>query len=91
MAQWTTDVSKILDARTGDIRLGKDEIPPQLMFDLESEDKEFKCNLDKLIKAKDVDNGTTETEDISAQNYVNMEIGLRRGQEGELQRAVVYI
>ena len=32
MAQWTTDVSKILDAKTGDISWGKDEIPPQLMF-----------------------------------------------------------
>ncbi|CAJ1965439.1 unnamed protein product [Cylindrotheca closterium] len=93
MAQWTTDVSKILDARTGDISWGKDEIPPQLMFDLGLEDKEFKCNFNELIKAEDVDDGTlqgtTETDNIDAQNCVNMEIGLRRGQEGELQRAVV--
>ncbi|CAJ1945011.1 unnamed protein product [Cylindrotheca closterium] len=91
MAHWTTDVSKILDARTGDISWGKDEIPPQLMFDLGLEDE---CNFNKLIKAEDVDNGTlqgtTETDNIDAQNYVNMEIGLRRGQEGELQRAVVH-
>ncbi|CAJ1929564.1 unnamed protein product [Cylindrotheca closterium] len=77
----------------GDISWGKNEIPPQLMFDLELEDAEFKCSFNKLIEAEDVDDGmlqgTTETDDINAQNYVNMEIGLRRGQEGELQRAVV--
>ena len=93
MTRWTTDVSKILDAKTGDISWGKDEIPPQLMFDLESEDAEFKCSFNKLIEAEDVDDGrlqgTTEPDDINAQNYVNMEIGLRRGQEGELQRAIV--
>ena len=93
MAQWTTDVSKILDAKSGDVSWGKDEIPPQLMFDLELEDAEFKCSFNKLIEAEDVDDsmlqGTTETDDINAQNYVNMEIGLRRGQEGELQRAIV--
>ncbi|CAJ1941927.1 unnamed protein product, partial [Cylindrotheca closterium] len=60
---------------------------------LDLEDTEFKCSFNKLIEAEDVDDGmlqgTTETDDIDAQNYVNMEIGLRRGQEGELQRAVV--
>lgn len=63
------------------------------MFDLEMEDMDFKRNFNKLIHTEDLDDGTlqgsTETDDINAQNYVNMDIGLRRGQEGELQRATI--
>ena len=44
MARWTTDVSNILDAKAGDISWGGNEITPQLTFDLELEDAEFKCN-----------------------------------------------
>ena len=66
MARWTADVSNILDAKAGDISWGENETTPQLMFDLELEDAEFKCNFNKLVETEDVDDdtlqGTTEAE-----------------------------
>ena len=45
------------------------EITPQLMFDLELEDAEFKCNFNKLVETEDVDDdrlqGATEADDTN--------------------------
>ena len=101
MSNWTSETKRTLNAKSADITWD-DKIPQQVLFYLEEEDKEFKRNFSMMIKAEsevddtlqgtedgDIEGTTRTTDNINAQNYVNMEIGLRRGQEGELQRATV--
>lgn len=63
------------------------------ILDLENEDldftKEFKEPLNDQAKILSDNAEVHETGDNESDNYVNMEIGLRRGGEGELQRAIV--
>lgn len=63
------------------------------ILDLENEDadftKEFKEPLNDQAKISSDNAEALEIANDESDNYVNMEIGLRRGGEGELQRAMV--
>ena len=94
MTRWTAEVARILDAQAGHINWGKHEIPHQMMFDLEAEDEEFTRNFSMQINPDTLDDADLEgteklQDDLDAPDYVNMEVGMRRGQEGELQNATV--
>ncbi|CAJ1962216.1 unnamed protein product [Cylindrotheca closterium] len=71
-----------------------EDIPHQIIFDFDDEDDEFMRNFGMLINPETLEDGDFEgteeaADDLDAQDYTNMEIGLRRGAEGELQRAKV--
>ncbi|CAJ1933595.1 unnamed protein product [Cylindrotheca closterium] len=94
MQRWTADVSKTVDAKSTYINWGKEDIPHQMMFDFDDEDDKFMRNFGMLINPETLEDGDFEgteeaADDLDAQDYTNMEIGLRRGAEGELQRAKV--
>jgi len=94
MDTWRKGTSKFLDAKSSHIDWAKDEIPQRTLFDFESEDEEFMRNFGMVINPETLeDTGLQGTDrppdDINAQNYVNMEVGLKRGSDGQLQKATV--
>ncbi|CAJ1938463.1 unnamed protein product [Cylindrotheca closterium] len=65
-----------------------------MMFDSDDEDDEFMRNFGILINPETLQDGDFEgteeaADDLDAQDYTNMEIGLRQGAEGKLQRVKV--
>ncbi|CAJ1945328.1 unnamed protein product [Cylindrotheca closterium] len=94
MQRWAADVSKIVDAKSTYINWGKEEIPHQMMFDFDNKDDKFMRNFDMLINPEMLHDGDFEgteqaADDLDAQDFTNMKIGLQQGTEGELQRAKV--
>lgn len=69
----------------------KEEIPLGKVFDYKAEDEEFLRNFNVPIESSSPQGtgDSTKNDAINAQNYVGMEVGLRRGQEGDLQRATL--
>jgi len=66
-------------------------VPQRSLFDLEQEDDEFLRNFNQPINAVRFE-GTEEEEKgdaVDAPNYVSMEVGMKRGTDGELRRAIV--
>ena len=91
IANWIHGTKKIFDGKSADI-IWDDTILQQMLFDLEEENEEFKPKFSMMIKAEsEVDDTfqrteignigitTRTTDDINAQNYINIEIDLRRG------------
>lgn len=94
MDEWEKAVGHLWDSKSGEWNWAKNVSEEDLMFDLESEDEEFMRNFSMLINPEtlvdgDLEGTTRATDDLDAQNYVNMEVGLPRGPDGQLQKAVV--
>ena len=97
MEEWKTGTARFLDAKNTALTIDLEaSIAPDMIFDLENEDEEFLRNFNMPISFDNVEGtdqeGTEEEvigDDLNAQNYVGMEVGLRRGGEGDLQRGNV--
>src|SRR5210317_1892045 len=100
MRQWKAGTSRFLDAKSTNIEVvPQDDIPQHMIFDLQNEDEEFLRGFNMPITVEEADDEDVSREgaeepdvigdDLNATNYVGMEIGLRRGNQGELQRARV--
>ena len=103
MKQWKEGTARVLEAKSEVIVNPEEgEVNPQMLFDLETEDKEFLRGFDLPITVENLDDdGSQEPEEEQekdeqvigdapdAPTYVGMEIGLRREAEGELHRAKV--
>jgi hypothetical protein len=94
MEQWEKEVKHIWNSKSGKWNWAKELSNEDVLFDLESEDDKFMCNFSMLINWETLQDGNLEgtaqaRDDLNAQNYVNMEVGLPRGTDGQLQKAVV--
>lgn len=69
-----------------------ENIPRENIVDLENEDEEFYTEYTRVIDDETLphaDDATPEHENGNFDGYVNMEIGIRRGNDAEMQRARV--
>ena len=104
-AQWREGTRRVFEAANVEVNWDRvEDFDPDLLFDLEGEDEEFLRNFNMPIDVDGIaqgagregteddgvqDEAVEEGDDLDAPNYVGMEIGLRRGDEGGLQRATV--
>ena len=89
MEEWKVGTLKILDAKSQHISWDQENILKKYLFDIEQEGEEFLCAFNMKIviddepRNKDDDGDSKGT--VEPENYLSMEIGLRRGTEGELK------
>ena len=108
MTKWKEETARMLEAKTTDIVWkAKDEVPPDILFDLDSENEEFRRNFNMRVETSiletipERDDPEEDEQDLSRQgtnsllydgydlqapNYVGMEVGLKRGTDGEIIR-----
>ena len=98
---WKEGTRRVLEAKSTEvIWKPKDEVPPNKIFDLEDEDDEFLRNFNMPVNdlyqetdKEDEDASSrrqgTIADDSRVPTYVGMEVGLRRGNDGEILRARV--
>jgi len=94
MEQWKHATTKNLDAKSANIAWKPDAIPRRSLFDFTQEDETFLSNFNQPITTEGIADNDQEGSDrvgdaLDAPNYIGMEVGIRRGAEGELQRAKV--
>jgi hypothetical protein len=92
MALWTASAIARLEATSANVERGLEDVPQQAIFDLENEDEEFSKQFSQTLEETPL---TIDEEDdphpaeVGTDAYLNMEVGLRRGGEDDLQRARV--
>ena len=94
MEQGKHATTKNLDAKSANIAWKPDAIPRRSLFDFTQEDETFLSNFNQPITTEGIADNDQEGSDrvgdaLDAPNYIGMEVGIRRGAEGELQRAKV--
>ena len=97
MSAWRTGVAKRFEAKSSEITWNNETIPGHKLFSFEDENEEFLRNFNMPINENTLmgtqRQGTNDTapeaDAPDSQNYVGMEVGLRRGEEGQVRRATV--
>src|SRR6056300_696374 len=94
MEAWKEGTTRVLDAKSSHvIWKNKDEVPQHMLFDLETEDDDFLKNFNMVVNSENIGKGSEKGDEIgddpNAPNYVGMELGIRRGTEGDLRRGTV--
>ena len=90
MEKWKEGTKDLLDTASSHVPWKGDEIPKRSIFDMEEEDEDFKASFNTTLGSDKLDEeDPEEADDVNATNYVNMEVGLPRGPDGELHHARV--
>lgn len=97
MSIWNEGVAQRFGAKSSEVTWNNEPVPSHKLFSFEEEDEEFLRHYNMPINEntfmKTQRQGTNEdipeADAPDSQNYVGMEVGLKRGEEGQIRRATV--
>jgi len=92
MEAFTESANRRLETTSGDLPTSQNEIPSHTLIGLQHEDEDFIEEYNRVIDSKDLLNIEDNVNDLNLggqDNYIGMEIGLPRGEDGALEHAIV--